>query len=152
MFESLIWWIQVKHLVGFQLMIMSINVQLIFQMNIFQLFTIWYPLLLPYSWIHYLVSLPCCVSPEGYITGLPHTLAFAQFSNWKTPVGNQMMGKTEVAVFLPRSLSASAPQFWLWLHPSTTAVPLGLQLSLVSIISSPCFLILLDPGCLNLPS
>lgn len=63
-----------------------------------------------------------------------------------------MVGKTEVGAFLPCSLSALAPQFWLWLHPSTTIVPLELQFSPGSTISSPCFLILPDHGFFNLPS
>lgn len=48
MFESLTRWIQGKYMVGFQLMIISINVSLVFQINVLWLFSIWCPLCLPY--------------------------------------------------------------------------------------------------------
>lgn len=52
MFESLTWWIQGKHMVGFQLMTISKNVTLIYQINVLWLFIIWHPPCLPYPQIH----------------------------------------------------------------------------------------------------
>lgn len=96
--------------------------------------------------IQYLSSLPCCVTPEGSITGLPHTLAFLSSAHGRHQQEIRRWEREKLGYFFP-------PPSQLWHHSSGHgfAPPLlrflwDSSFHQLAIVPPPYFLLLLDPS------